>query len=197
MDSDRLRQTIVGAVSMPAAQKILFHCGSRTVNGHIFNLVVDRLRRKKIHVDVDPDELDDANDAAMYRPTTHTFIFRSPFFGATDSEQATIVHESVHAGFDVIGDGGHFRRIDNEPSAYLAESFFLLNSGFSFDQVRHTVSLRLAFTIALNMRSKKQFSVSTDDLLLLRNGVARMQIINHGKDTRRGTDGNKFRGIAR
>jgi hypothetical protein len=187
MDSDRLRQTIIGAVAMPAAQKINFHCGSRTVNGHILNLVTDRLRKKKIHIDVDPDELDDATEA-MYDSSDHTFIFKSPFYGATDSEQAVIVHESVHAGFDVIGDGGHFRRIDNEPSAYLAESFFLLNSGYSFDQIRHVLSLRLAFTIALNMRSKKQFSVSTDDLLLLRNGVARTQITNHGIDTRKGTD---------
>jgi hypothetical protein len=195
MDSDRLRQTIIGAVSGPEAQRILFHCGSRTVNAHILNLVVDRLRKKKIHIDVDPDELDDATEA-RYRSSDHTFIFRSPFFGATDAEQAVIVHETVHAGFDVIGDGAHFKRIDNEPSAYLAESFFLLNSGFSFDQIRHVLALRLAFSIALNMQSKKQSSVSMDDLLLLRNGVARTQITNHDKDTRRGTDKDKYRGIA-
>ena len=77
MDSDRLRQTIIGAVSMPAAQKILFHCGSRTVNGHIFNLVTDRLRKKKIHIDVDPDELDDAE--ASYDSSDHTFFSKVHF----------------------------------------------------------------------------------------------------------------------
>jgi hypothetical protein len=126
----------------------------------------------------------------------HTFMFKSPFFGATDSELAVIVHEAVHAGFDVIGDGGKFKRIDNEPSAYMAESFFLLNSGFSFNDIQHVLPLRLAFTVALNMQSKKQSSVSMDDLLLLRNGVARTQITNHSSDTRRGADEDKFRGIA-
>jgi hypothetical protein len=195
MDIDRLRQTIIGAVSGPQAQKIRFHCGSRTVNGHIFNLVVDRLRKKKIHIQVDPDELGDAAEA-MYLPDFHTFIFRTPFFGETDSEQAVIVHESVHAGFDVLGDGGHFKRIDNEPSAYLAESFFLLNSGFSFNEIRDVLPLRLAFTIALKMQSKNQSSVSPDDLLLLRNGVARTQITIFGTDTKKGTDGDLYRGIA-
>jgi hypothetical protein len=115
MANDRLRQTIIGTVSMPEVQKINFHCGSRTVNGHIFNLVADRLRKNKIDIDVDPGELDDATEARYLSGDHHTFIFRSPFFGATDSEQAVIVHESVHAGFDVLGDGGHFKRIDNEP----------------------------------------------------------------------------------
>jgi hypothetical protein len=187
MESERLRKTIVAALSRREVHKINFHCGSRTVNPSTFLQVIDRLNKKKIHVDVDPDELDDATEA-MYSDRRHTFFFDSPFYGATEFEQAVIVHESVHAGFNVIGHGNHFRRIDNEPSAYLAESFFLLNAGFSFDQIRHVLSLRLAFTIALNMQSKKQSSVSTDDLVLLRNGIARTQITNHGIDTRKGTD---------
>jgi hypothetical protein len=187
MDSDRLRQTIIGALVRPEVHKIRFTCGSRTVNNFIFNQVADGLMKKKIHIDVDPDELDDATEA-MWSSSRHTFIFNSPFYGQTEAEQGVLVHESVHAGFDVIGHGGKFRRIDNEPSAYLAESFFLLNSGFSFEKVDHVLSLQLAFTIALNMQSKKQSSVSTDDLVLLRNGIARTQITNHGKDTRKGTD---------
>jgi hypothetical protein len=187
MESKRLRNTVVATLLRPEVHKINFHCGSRTVNFSAFMHVTERVKKKTIHVDVDPDELDDATEA-KYSRSRHTYFFDSPFYGATESEQAVIVHESVHAGFDVIGHGSHFKRIDNEPSAYLAESFFLLNTGFSFDQIRDVLSLQLAFTIALNMQSKKQFSVSADDLVLLRNGIARMQIVNHGKDTRKGTD---------
>jgi hypothetical protein len=187
MESERLRNTIVVALARPEVHKINFHCGTRTVNFSTFMRVTEGLTKKKLGVEVDPDELDDLTEAS-YSSRRHTYFFSSPFYGATEFEQGVIVHESVHAGFDVIGHGGNFKRIDNEPSAYLAESFFLLNTGFLFDKIRNVLSLRLAFTIALNMQSKKQISVSADDLLLLRNGIARMQIVNHGTDTRKGTD---------
>jgi hypothetical protein len=45
------------------------------------------------------------------------------------------------------------------------------------------------------MQSKKQSSVSPDDLVLLRNGVARRQIRLHGRETRFGTDKDAYRGI--
>jgi len=112
-------------------------------------------------------------------------------------EQAAILHESVHAGWDVIGHGRRFRSIDDEASAYLAESFFLLSAGITFDQLdQSSLARQLAFTIARNMRDKKQSSVSADDLVLLRNGVNRDGITAGDADLRSGTDESVYRGIA-
>jgi hypothetical protein len=196
MDSPELMRTIIATLSGPKAQKINFHCGTRTVNGSIFNQVIDRLRKDKIHIDADRSDLD-PRTKAEYSADDRTLMFKSRFFGAIDSEQGVIVHESVHAGFHVIGHGESFMRIDNEPSAYLAEAFFLLFSDFSFDQLdRFPEELQLAFTIALNMQSKKQSSVSQDELVLLRNAIARFGIHFLHKDNRFGTDKNKYgRGI--
>src|SRR6516164_9158318 len=99
MESHRLRRKIIETLLRPEVQKIRFSCGTRTVNNVIFNKVADRLRKKKLHVDVDPDELDDATEA-KYSSRHHTFIFDSRSYGASRQEQAVIVHESVHAGFD-------------------------------------------------------------------------------------------------
>jgi hypothetical protein len=187
-----MRHRIIGILMKPEVQKIRFNCGSRTVNNLTFNGVVSMLKKKKIHIEADEDDLDE-NAAAEYVDDEHTYIFKSRSFGIHQKEQGVIVHESVHAGFDVIGHGGRYKRVDDEASAYLAESFFLLNSGFTFDEVPHVLPLRLAFTIALNMQSKKQFTVSKDDLVLLRNGVARDQITKFGTDTRKGPD--TYKGI--
>ena len=111
-------------------------------------------------------------------------------------EQAAILHESVHAAWDVIGQGKRFSSIDDEASAYLAESSFLLSAGITFDQLGDaSLSLQLAFTIAQTMRDKKQASVSADDLVLLRNGVNRDGITAGDADLRGGNDEAVYRGI--
>jgi hypothetical protein len=191
---ERLRNTIVRTLSRPEVHRIHFICGTRTVTSSLFAAVIDRLHKKKLHIDNDPDDIG-AGSEAQYSPDLNLFRFNSPFYGETDFEQAVIVHESVHAGFDVIGHGSRFLQIDDEPSGYLAESFFLLNLGYSFDEIRHVLPLQLAFTIALNMRSNKKVSVSPDDLMFLRNGIARTRITRHGVDTRKGTDKDTYRGI--
>lgn len=187
-----LRGLIPIILSKPVVLKMHFRCGTRNVNGVIFSQVADRLRKRKIHIDVDPTKL--APDVfAQYRPRHHTFVFSSPFFGQNVFEQ---LHESVHAGWDVIGHGKRFRSIDDEASAYLAESFFLMSAGITFDQLDEpSLALQLAFTIAMNMRDKKQSSVSADDLVLLRNGVNRDGITAGDPDLRSGTDERVYRGI--
>ena len=193
--STRLRGLIPIILSKPEVLKMRFTCGTRNLNGVILSQVADRLRKRKIQIDVDPTKL--APDiVAQYRPRHHTFIFSSPFFGQNVFEQAQILHESVHAGWDVIGHGKRFRSIDDEASAYLAESFFLLSAGITFDQLdQSSLALQLAFTIAENMRDKKQSSVSADDLVLLRNGVNRNGITAGDADLRSGTDESVYRGI--
>ncbi len=190
-----LRGLIPIILSKPVVLKMHFRCGTRNVNGVIFSQVADRLRKRQIHIDVDPTKL--APDVfAQYRPRHHTFVFSSPFFGQNVFEQAAILHELVHAGWDVIGHGKRFRSIDDEASAYLAESFFLMSAGITFDQLDEpSLALQLAFTIAMNMRDKKQSSVSADDLVLLRNGVNRDGITAGDPDLRSGTDERVYRGI--
>jgi hypothetical protein len=194
-NSTGLRGLIPIILSKPAVQKMHFTCGTRHLNSIIFNQVADRLRKGKLHIAVEPAKLP-SGAVAQYRPRHHTFIFSSPFFGQNVFEQAEILHELVHAGWDVIGHGRHFRSIDDEASAYLAESFFLLGAGITFDQLGDSsLALQLAFTIAENMRDKKRSSVSADDLVLLRNGVNRDGIAAGDPDLRRGTDEFVYRGI--
>jgi hypothetical protein len=193
-----LRGLIPIILSKPAVQKMHFTCGSRHLNGAIFSQVADRLRKRKIHIDVDPTRLAKISPdaAAMYLPRRHTFVFSSPFFGQNVFEQAEILHECVHAGWDVIGHGRRFRSIDDEASGYLAQSFFLMSAGITFDQLYEpSLAHQLAFTIAENMRDKKQSSVSADDLVLLRNGVNRDGIDAGSHDLRSGTDEAVYRGI--
>ena len=172
-----------------------FTCGTRHLNSVILGQVADRVRKGKIHIEVDPAKLG-PDVVAQYRPRRHTFIFSSPFFGQNVFEQAAILHESVHAGWDVIGDGKRFRSIDDEASAYLAQSFFLMSAGIKFDQLDEpSLALQLAFTIAETMRDKKQSSLSADDLVLLRNGVNRDGITAGDADLRNGTDEFVYRGI--
>ncbi|MBR0695813.1 hypothetical protein [Bradyrhizobium lablabi] len=195
MDSEKLRETIVGTLKRREAQKIDFHCGSRAVNRSILNQVVDRLNNGKLFTDPDPSALSTPSAEAQYSPRKRTLFFKSEDYGSVSSaEQGTIVHESVHAGFHVIGHGEKFLRIDNEPSAYLAEAFFLVNCGWRFEEISNRpMHLQLAFTIALNMRSQKRSSVSRDDLKLLRNGIARLEL-GYDTETRFGTD-KDYQGI--
>jgi hypothetical protein len=174
-----------------------FTCGTRHLNSVILGQVADRLRKGKLHIVVDPTKLG-PGVFAQYRPRRHTFIFSSQFFGQNVLEQAEILHESVHAAWDIMGHGKRFRSIDDEASAYLAESFFLLGAGITFDHLDEaSLALQLAFTIAENMRDKKQSLVSADDLVLLRNGVNRDGIAAGDKDLRSGTDESVYRGIPR
>ena len=182
-------------LSKPEVLKMRFTCGTRSLNSVILSQVADRLRKGKIHIEVDPAKLG-PDVVAQYRPRRHTFIFSSPFFGQNVFEQAAILHESVHAAWDVIGHGKRFRSIDDEASAYLAESSFLLSAGITFDQLGDaSLALQLAFTIAQTMRDKKQSSVSADDLVLLRNGINRDGIAAGDADLRNGTDEAVYRGI--
>ena len=193
--STGLRGLIPIILSKPEVRRMHFTCGTRTLNSVILGQVADRLRKGKIHIDVDPAKLG-PGVFAQYRPRRHTFVFPSPFFGRDVFEQAAILHESVHAAWDVIGHGKRFRSIDDEASAYLAESFFLLSAGITFDQLDDaSLALQLAFTIAKSMRDKKQSSVPADDLVLLRNGVNRDGIAAGDADLRSGTDERVYRGI--
>jgi hypothetical protein len=190
-----LRGLIPIILSKPEVLKMRFTCGTRDLNSVILGQVVDRLRKGKIHIEVDPTKLG-PDVVASYRPRRHTFIFSSPFFGQNVFEQAAILHETVHAAWDVIGQGKRFNSIDDEASAYLAQSFFLLSAGITFDQLDdESLALQLAFTIAQTMRDKKQSSVSADDLVLLRNGVNRDGITAGAPDLRGGTDESVYRGI--
>ena len=194
-NSAGLRGLIPIILSKPEVLKMRFTCGTRSLNSVILSQVADRLRKGKILIDVDPTKLG-PDVVAQYRPRRHTFIFSSPFFGQNVFEQAAILHESVHAAWDIIGHGKRFRSIDDEASAYLAESSFLLSVGITFDQLGDaSLALQLAFTIAQNMRDKKQSSVSADDLVLLRNGINRDGIAAGDADLRNGTDEAVYRGI--
>ena len=190
-----LRGLIPIILSKPEVRKMHFTCGTRNLNGVILGQVADRLRKGKIHIEVDPAKLG-PDVVAQYRPRHHTFIFSSPFFGQNVFEQAAILHETVHAAWDVIGHGKRFRSIDDEAAAYLAQSLFLMSAGIKFDQLDEpSLALQLAFTIAMNMRDKKQSSVSADDLVLLRNGVNRDGISAGDRDLRGMNDEAVYRGI--
>ena len=199
-DHPELRGMIIRTLLLPEVQNIHFHCGSRTVDSSCFRGVVDRLIKKKIRIGVRARQLRRERSEAQYVSDHHRFLFRKSSYGTNLFEKGTIVHKSVHAGFDVTGHGDKYLQIDDEPSAYLAESFFLLNSGVSFDEVdadnEGFLSAQLAFTIAMNMRSSKDFSVSRDDLGFLRNGVSRETINIDHDDPRIGTDKDEYSGIA-
>jgi hypothetical protein len=176
MANDVLKKTIIATLNNPITQAISFQCGSRIVDSSLFKSVADMLTQQgSRRLVVDPRRLG-ANMAAGWDRKNSVFLFSNALFGTTVAEQAILVHESVHAGFHIQGNGQNYQRIDNEPCAYLAESFFLMSQGVTFKKLDDNLAIRLAFTIASTMRSKKLFWVPVDDLQLLRNGILRSYI---------------------
>jgi hypothetical protein len=53
-----------------------------------------------------------------------TYTFKRAGFGTTIVQQATIIHESVHAWIDIQGYVASASQADNEAAAYIAESLF-------------------------------------------------------------------------
>jgi len=63
---------------------------------------------------------------AMYHGGSNVFTFASQTISG-DHEEALVVHEAVHASFDIRS--VRLRQVDNEAAAYLAQAIYYLNKG--------------------------------------------------------------------
>ena len=115
------------ALSSGPARRMNFYAGFWPINAGSFMSVYTEIVkftmniREGIMIDVDglPDGV-----AAMYNYKTDTLIFANKQYGATWRQQATIIHESVHAWVDIQGHMDLPSDADNEAAAYVTEALF-------------------------------------------------------------------------
>jgi hypothetical protein len=157
----------------PNLSKITFQCGTRYVDKSLFVSVSNMVARGRIKVLSFPVAF--SPDLRAGYDSAHDLFGLRDDIGMDLASRSIIVHESVHAGFDIIGHGQNYSRADNEPAAFIAEALYLLATDRSvYDRRRRDNSnsalQNLAFDIALNkmQHSKQKSYVEVDELLQLR-----------------------------
>lgn len=115
--ADRLlAQLVLSVLGNPAIAWMNFHIGPYHINATDFRRVADRIRAGTFAVYQLPGD----SEAAHYDPDANALYIR---FGWHLTEQAKIVHEAVHAIFDLKKACNIFT-LDDEAAAYLAESIY-------------------------------------------------------------------------
>jgi hypothetical protein len=133
-DLSGLYSRLLMAISSRPAQKIDFYVVSWPINAGAFARVYSEIvkhmfwSRSGIEVRVaEPGEMP-AGAGALYKYVEDTYVFSRESYGTTVLQQATMVHESVHAWIDLQGFAqGYFGAAsdaDNEAAAYITESLF-------------------------------------------------------------------------
>lgn len=132
----RLASTVSGILRKPGLLAINFQfCGLKVTGSHFTRVAdaVDSGRIKCWTVDEfksqGKDELAPGMIVnAQYKIETNAMLFSSASFGTNDGEDRTIVHEAVHAAFDLdapIGKKTHTLSIDDESAAVVAVAFYI------------------------------------------------------------------------
>jgi hypothetical protein len=118
-----LQNRLFAVLQSPEVARIDFTLGSIKVDGAGLREVVVSLMLGTIHIGI---QAMPAGAAAQYAPHGNKFLFPSAAFGATENDNAYLVHESVHAlqdidyGYD-FAHGDYFTlESENEAAAYVA-----------------------------------------------------------------------------
>ena len=119
------------------------------ITGNVFSRVAEGLTSG--HFDVVPDWYDDNKLAYSAWEDTSTGDAANTFYlGANNRSSrdfdALVVHESVHAYFDRTRMSIPW--VDNEAIAYIAQGFYLRNSGFPESRMQLGAPHRLGYLIA-------------------------------------------------
>jgi hypothetical protein len=131
-----LASTVSQILRQPGLMEIAFALGNVQVSGGQFRQVaqaVDAGRIKCWSVDeFTPQGSDEVPDGrtvhARYGIDNNAMLFARPDFGKLPGEDQTIVHEAVHAGFDLSVSAGKKRStlsIEDEAAAVLTTAFYI------------------------------------------------------------------------
>jgi len=122
-----LQNRLFAVLQSPEVDRIDFTLGSIKVDGPGLREVVVSLMLGTVHIAIKPMP---AGAAAQYDTDGNSFLFPNGAFGAKDSDNSYLVHESVHAMQDIdygydFSRGDYFTlESENEAAAYVAGALY-------------------------------------------------------------------------
>lgn len=125
-DLSGLDSRVLVAITSAPAQRINFYISAWQINALAFARVYAEIVKHMFvdgGIDIGVGELPEGA-GAKYDYKDDAYTFRRDTFGTTVLNQATIVHESVHAWIDLQGYVASASQADNEAAAYITESLF-------------------------------------------------------------------------
>lgn len=125
---DALRARVAEILRNPHTRRIRFEIRSVRVDAGLFEKVAAAVSRGAVGVRVNPGVRRSSGGAldAEYSSVGKHFTFAHPFLRPVFDE-ALVVHESVHAGFDL--DRVRLPAADDEAAAYVAQCVYLMHVG--------------------------------------------------------------------
>jgi len=155
-------------LASPATQQIEFMCQGVWVNPALFNRVLSVLGSTNpahsVSVVVNP-QLVANNAAADYNAALNVFHFRDEALD-TPQDEAFVVHESVHCGFD-IDRRANWHWWGQEACAMIAEICYALNRGMPESQISSRDTIRTA-ALGIARTLRRGDIISWDQYLPLR-----------------------------
>ena len=187
-----LTNTVTNILRQQGLAKLAFNLGGLEVTGQKLYAVADAIGHGRIQcltVDAFQNQGKLAAGmtvAARYDIAKNALLFESSSYGNAPGEDRTVVHESVHAIFDLNAPGGKGKQnlaIDDEAAAILTEAFYIRLcekkvGGFKMmadGPQEHALNLAdevLLETDNFNARPET-YILKADQLLKLRAAVAR------------------------
>ena len=108
--------------------------GTVTVNAGTFRRVAEAIENNEITVQMGgvPENVAKYSARAEGSSAANTLYIGRNLYSSRDFD-ALIVHEAVHASFDLTST--RIQWIDNEVAAYIAQGYYLRNSGYSTERM--------------------------------------------------------------
>jgi hypothetical protein len=169
-----LQNRLFAVLQSPEVDRINFTLGSIKVDGPGLREVVVSLMLGAVHIAIKAMR---AGAAAEYDTDGNTFLFPNGAFGAKDSDNAVLVHESVHAMQDIdfgydFSRGDYFTlESENEAAAYVAGALYDIYKNINRNYVAAT-PWGVAHVIADKIKDTPGASVSDADAANLRAVIA-------------------------
>lgn len=135
LKNPRMKRVVLNILHSHAAQRThFFFAGQRgrvAVSGETFRRVARAIESGRVCLSDDLTNIR-AGAGGSYS-TTNNIIFAPPPHNHRTME-ATIIHEAVHASFDLTH--SDVTDVDEEMAAYIAQCIYLMHRGYSFRDVR-------------------------------------------------------------
>lgn len=152
-----VREQMIGILRSDETRRIRFSftgTGGSTVSVNFtsFQRVAEGLEHNDLHVVEDHF----TTDIAMYSAHAEDGTAANTFYLGNNprwsrSFNGLIVHEAVHASFDLTR--SQIPWVDNEAAGYIAQAYYLRNSGVGLERMELGTHARIGYNLILDMRA--------------------------------------------
>ena len=135
MGNETLKKTVSRILRTPGMEKIGFKLGSLVVTGQKIGQVAQAIEAGRIEClkvgelkAEGPVGLPKGNVVeARYKEELNAMLFLDEAYGTRPGEDRTVVHEAVHAAFDLLAPKQNFKTlaVDDEAAAVLTEAIYI------------------------------------------------------------------------